>query len=80
MIFCVFETLKITIRENTIETQINYHYYNLLKRINPKKAAQLADVLIVIRCDLDSFLSLNIEKLPYKITRQSQASLKTFGR
>lgn len=75
-----FETLKITIRENTIETQINYHYYNLLKRINPKKAAQLADVLIVIRCDLDSFLSLNIDKFPYNIIRQNQVSIKTFGR
>lgn len=75
-----FETLEITVREMTIVTQINYHYYKLLRRINPKKAAQLADILVMIRCDPDSFLSLNIEKLPYKITRQSQASLKTLSR
>jgi hypothetical protein len=55
---------------NTIEHYFEYKYYKVLKIVNPKKAAQLNDDLLMIRYDSDEFLSkLKAEshKMPYNI-------------
>jgi len=55
---------------NTIEHYFEYKYYKVLKIVNPKKAAQLNDDLLMIRYDSEGFLSrLKAEshKMPYNI-------------